>query len=887
MRSINRKLGHLVVVAVGTVTLVVGATGAWQEANRYLDAKRETLVATAQAFAAASAAAVAAGDAVGATRAISGIAAVPNVPFAAVERRDGRLLAEIGGGVRLLSDLDITERTGISPLALLRTDTVGVAVPIVREGEEVGRLSLVGLTDDLGARLRDVLLTAAAGALVALALGFLVSFRLQRSITRPLLALTATMGEIRASHDYARAVAIRSDDEVGILADTFNAMMGEVRLRDDELVGHRDRLEVKVAERTHDLRLAKEDAEAANVAKSEFLATMSHEIRTPMNGLLVMAELLAGAQLPDRERRYAEVIARSGQSLLAIINDILDFSKIESGKMTLEEIAFSPAEIVDTVVTLFAERASGKGLDLAAYLAPDLPETLVGDPVRVTQVVSNLVNNALKFAEAGHVLVRVEREGEGVRFSVVDTGIGIAADKLGTIFTAFSQADQSTTRRFGGTGLGLSICKRLVEAMGGEIGATSRLGEGSTFSFRLPTEASGIAIRPAARALNVHLRVAGDGTRSSLAASLAALGIGCDEGRPADALVADARDLAVRPGRDAAPRIVALAGMGDPTGQDCLRRGLADALIRRPVVQAEWREIVARLRDELPFDAGPREAESAGTASSAGLAGRRVLVVDDAAVNREVACEALARLGIAAETAEGGVEGVEKALTGRYDLVLMDGSMPDVDGYEAARRIRAAEAGTARRTRVVALTAHVVGAAAEAWREAGMDDVLHKPFTVAKLAACLERHLADVPPVAEAPVPPSPAKDEDAGLLDGDTLAALSEMGADGGAAFLGRVLGLFEQNAPLAMADLLAAAEAADAALVASGAHKLKSMSLNIGAARLATVLARVEAEARDAATLPDRSTLDEVATLLARSLAALAAALRDTGGESRDAAA
>jgi signal transduction histidine kinase/DNA-binding NarL/FixJ family response regulator len=878
VRSINGKLGRLVIVAVGLAVLVVAALGAWQESARYLAARRDTLLSTAHAFAAASAGALAAKDSAAAVRAMRGIGRLSGYPYAALEDQSGVIVAEIGAGVRLAGDLELTEsEAAVNPFRLLTTRTVEVSVPVVQGGERVGRLRLIGEFNDLASRLLAVLATALCGGLVALSVGLAISLRLQRSITRPLIALAQTMTSIQASHDYDTAVSVGSDDEIGVLASSFKAMIAEVRDRDRQLVDHRDRLEQDVADRTHDLKLAKEDAEAANSAKSEFLATMSHEIRTPMNGMLVMAELLAGSSLPDRERRYAEVIARSGQSLLAIINDILDFSKIESGKLTLEEIAFSPADVVDTVVTLFAERAKEKGLDLAAFVSPSVPETLIGDPVRVTQVLSNLVNNALKFAEKGHVLVSVEPAADGNRtmFRVVDTGIGIPEDKIDTIFSAFSQADQSTTRRFGGTGLGLSICKRLVEAMGGDIGVTSVEGQGSTFAFGLDAAGSASAKPVQAIAGPVHVAVGGTATRTSVEASLLAASCPMLQAPSGDHdLIIDARTL-VEGGRGNARRVVAVAPMGDAAGAQAVHQGLADCLIRRPIVQAEWRDVLARLADGRPFVEDKAAGGAPGLAEDApAFAGARVLVADDSAVNREVACEALARLGIVAATVEDGRAALEAIRSGRFDLVLMDGSMPDLDGYQATRLLREEEAREGRaHLPVVALTAHVVGPAAQAWREAGMDDVLHKPFTVAKLGACLARHLAAGGVSAEAPDEPSQAEREAERLLDLQTLGSLEEMAHSAGSdSFLMRIFGLFREHAPQGMAELRAAAEAADASAVAAAAHKLKSVSLNIGGSALAAALGLIEAEARERQSTPSAAALDETERLLVATEKALA---------------
>lgn len=884
-RSLATRLGRVVLGAV-IVALAAGTTiGAWHETDRYASDTRRSLRDLARVFAAAAAGPAAADDVAGAHAALRAIAQVKGIVYAGLTRPDGSPLAEQGSGLRLADDLDL-DKEDISPLALVLTHTVKVSVPVVENARTVGQVTLIADRADLVVRLWAVVRNALLTAVLAMAVGFAVAWRLGHALTRPLTALARTMDAVRENHDYARRAVLppgaESRDEVGRLATSFNGLLDAVRERDHRLIEHQGRLEQEVSDRTHDLSVAKEAAEAANSAKSSFLATMSHEIRTPMNGMLVMAELLAAAELPARQRRYAEVIARSGQSLLAIINDILDFAKVEAGKLTLERIAVDPAEVADTVVTLFGERARAKTLDLAAIVDPDVPRAIHGDPVRLGQVIGNFVNNALKFTETGHVLVRLATTDRGgtLRLSVTDTGIGIPAETLPTIFSAFSQADGSTTRRFGGTGLGLSIAERLVAAMGGRIGVESEVGRGSTFWAEIPLDvitAAEAVSRRGGIVPAVVVAVSGKATGLALTEGLLAAGFAPGETGEGAHHIVEATALARAGRRPAgAGRVVAIAPMGEPSGATVLASGLADALLRWPLAQGEWRPALAALSTGATF-AGIG-AEAGPVASLPRFPAARVLVADDNPVNREVAVEALGRLGVTqVVTVEDGFQALEAARDGGFDLILMDGSMPGLDGFDAARAIRQWEAaeGTAR-IHIVAATAHVVGTAAGAWREAGMDGVLAKPFTLTDLARTLAAAIGTsgevgaVADPAEAPVTDPRGTDVSApvALLDPDTLAGLAEMAEGSGSAFVERVLGLFAAHGPDGLAALRAAG---DAEAAGRASHGLKSMSLNVGAAALAAHLREIEHAARVEGRTPDEATLAPLEGLLTDSIAAL----------------
>ncbi|MDP4594958.1 MAG: HAMP domain-containing protein, partial [Beijerinckiaceae bacterium] len=329
----------LVTVAIGVAQFIIGGIMFWQEARRYADGKRDVMVAAANILASAASKSVAAGDAAGVRETLRAVGRVPGLIYASVETISGRLLADMGATERLMSDMKVpASGEGLNVLHLLKSRSITLTVPVIQSGRQVGLLQIVTDTRELPGRLLSATKLTVFGAMGALVLALLLALRMQASITRPIRALSEAMNQTRSRHDYTVKLETKSRDEVGVLVAGFNQMMGDIRTRDLRLARQRDQLEEEVSERTVDFKKAKEAAESANSAKSDFLATMSHEIRTPMNGILVMAELLAAGDLPERSRRYAEVIARSGQSLLAIINDILDFSKIEAGKLEVERL---------------------------------------------------------------------------------------------------------------------------------------------------------------------------------------------------------------------------------------------------------------------------------------------------------------------------------------------------------------------------------------------------------------------------------------------------------------------------------------------------------------------------------------------------------------------
>ncbi len=853
---IRRKLTLLILVITGTALLLFSALSGFNQIRLLRRSMLDNLNILAESIADLSTAAISFNSGATANQILTTLKADPDIELAVIYTEDKVAFAnylnpEYAAKAILPSNFPAK---GHAFIFQDRKVKLRLFYPITLDGRPLGLLYILANTNQAVDQLMNSAILLVLSFLAVLFVTLLLSSSLQQLMIKPVFSLARTARKISEEGDYSIRVKRKYKDEIGSLIDDFNTMLEAIEIRDAELNEHRNNLEILVQERTEELRMKRDEALAAAKAKSEFLANMSHEIRTPMNGVIGVLSLLRDAPLSEQNRRLLDSASRSADSLLLIINDILDFSKIDAGKIDFESIVFDLRELMEETSELFIDTVNLKNLDLVCFVPIDINCRIKGDPTRLRQILTNLVSNAVKFTEKGEVVLQVERAGnvenrQSLRFSVEDTGIGIGENVINKLFEKFTQADGSTTRKYGGTGLGLSVCKQLVEMQGGEIGVESVEGKGSLFWFTLPfavVEESSPLI-PCKKLANKRFLIVDDNATNRMIiehylqvcpvqvyscgdaqSALTMLESMNSQGIPIHTVLLDYHmpemdglQLAQRIKgvyKEQAPEMIMLSSGGVSRGK-ALEAGIR-SVIYKPIRQLQLYDTLSSV---VPGRKHSLKRKEENQKKAFRLQGR-VLLVDDEPINQKVAAAILQKFGLQTEVAANGREAVQMVQAKDYSLVLMDIQMPEMSGFEATEIIRRREQQEGgKRVVIIAMTANAMEATRKRCLAIGMDDFITKPIKPDVLAERLYPWLGISLDAAAATHSGDDAQVEEkiGQQSHWNRIRALEFVGGD--AELLRQMLGLFLQRNGQLLGRVEAAVAARDAAALCEAAHAYK----------------------------------------------------------------